>query len=172
MKFNDWVQLRRITEVTGLKNWLARTMNESTTATRYSVEVNFRSTMKEAASAFAKICLGYVSAALKQNGYHIKHVYEQKPIRIIVSSRNWDDGEWAGMVYFLPDHDGGTFVIAKGFYNKDSQTISIQSRKKCDGDSAADIARQLRNIMHDLKDKPDRHMEKMKKVPLRRGPKK
>ena len=171
MKFNDWVQLRRITEVTRLQDWLPKVINEEATATRYSVEVNFRSTMKEVAEAFAKICLGYVSAALKQNGYHVKHVYEQKPLRIIVSSRNWDDGEWTGMVYFLPEHDGGIFVIAKGFYNKETQSVSIQSRKKSDGDSAADITRQLRNMMHDLKGKEDRHLDKLRRVKLRRGPK-
>lgn len=144
---------------------------ESTTATRYSIEVNFRSKIKEALDHFAKIVLGYVSAALKQNNYHIKQVFEEKPVRIIVSSRNWDDGEWVGMVSFNPDHEGGSFVISKGFYNKDRKTISVQSNQKCKGDSAADIAGELRNLMHGLKDKPDRHQEKLKPVPLKRGPK-
>lgn len=174
MKFNEFVQLKKITIATHLNEWLPSMIGEgvNTASTRYSVDVNFRTTIKEATEAFAKICLGYVSAALKQSGYHVKHVFEQKPIRILASSRNWDDGEWVGMIYFHPEHEGGTFVLAKGFYNKETRSVSMQSRKKCDGDSAADLARELRNIMHDLKGKPDRHMEKLKSAPLKRGPKK
>lgn len=141
------------------------------TSSRYSVEVVYRSKAKEVLKAFAKIALGYVSAALKQNGYHVKHVYDVEPLRIMVSSRNWDDGEWVGVVSFNPDHDGGCFVISKGFYNKDRRTCSIQSSKKCNGDGADEITKELRNMMHELKDKPDRHREKLKAAPLKRGPK-
>jgi hypothetical protein len=173
--YHDWKKeksLDQVVETTSLKEWFAQTLNEAnSTAARYSVEVNFRTQIKEMLEGYAKICLGYVSAAMKQSGYHVKHVYDQKPIRIIVSSRNWDDGEWAGLVYFHPDHDGGTFIIAKGFYNKDGKTISMQSRTKCKGDSAAEITTELRNLMHSLKGKPDRHQEKLKGVPLKRGPK-
>lgn len=150
---------------------IVSTLNEGATATRYSVEVNYRTKAKEALQAYAKIALGYVSAALKQSGYHVKHVYDEQPLRIMVSSRNWDDGEWIGIVSFNPDHDGGCFVISKGFYNKERKTASIQSSNKCNGDSASEITRELRNMMHDLKDKPDRHREKLKAVPLKRGPK-
>lgn len=146
-------------------------LNEASTNGRYSVEVNFRSTLSEILEASAKIILGYVSAAMKQSGYHIKHVYDQQPIRILVSSRNWDDGEWVGIVYFHPEHDGGCFIISKGFFNKDVKSISMQSRTKCKGDSAAEITTELRNLMHELKNKPDRHQEKLKGVPLKRGPK-
>ena len=147
-------------------------LEEGASATRYSVEVNYRSKAKEVLQAYAKIALGYVSAALKQSGYHVKHVYDEQPLRIMVSSRNWDDGEWIGIVTFNPDHEGGCFVISKGFYNKDRRTSSVQSSKRCDGDSAAEITKELRNMMHGLKDKPDRHREKLKAVPLKRGPKK
>ena len=90
----------------------------------------------------------------------------------MVSSRNWDDGEWVGIVSFNPKHDGGCFVVSKGFYNKERRTASIQSSSKCQGDSAAEITKQLRNIMHSFKGKKDRHQEKLKAVPLKRGPKK
>jgi len=43
--------------------------------------------------------------------------------------------------------------------------------KKCSGDSASEITKQVYNMMHDLKGKPDRHAEKLKPVPLKRGPK-
>jgi hypothetical protein len=164
MNFKDWFNNQDITETTSLKEWLL----SETTATRYSIEVNYRSNVKDALDAYAKIVLGYVGAAMKQNGYHIKQVYEEKPLRIIVSSRNWDDGEWAGVVTFHPEEE--CFVISKGFYNKDRRTTSVQSSKKCDGDSAAEITKELRNLMHGIKGKPDRHAEKLKGVPLKRGP--
>lgn len=150
-------------------------VNEVTTATRYSIEVNYRSDKKEVMDAFAKICLGYVSAAMKQSGYHVKHVFEEKPIRIIVSSRNWDDGEWAGCVYWHPEHDGGCFLVSNGFYNKQRipPSISVQQTKKCNSDSAAEVAKELRNMMHNLKKQPDKVTERMKlkPVPLKKGPK-
>lgn len=156
MNFNEWVQNKEI-------------LNESTN-TRYSVEVNFRSKLDEVLHGYAKICIGYVSAAMKQSGYHVKHVYDEKPIRILISSRNWDDGEWVAVVSF--NHEKKCFVISKGFYNKDRRTVSVQNSKNCSGDSAADITQELRNVMHDLKDKPDQHKEKLKPAPLKRGPKK
>ena len=173
MNFKDFTDIfSLVKEDTSLDNWLkSYFLMEASTTTRYSVEVNYRSNLKEIAEGFAKIALGYVSAAMKQNGYHIKHVYDEKPLRILVSSRNWDDGEWVGIVTFNPDHDGGCFVVSKGFYNKDRKTTSIQSSQKCSGNSAAEITQELRNIMHDLKNKPDRHQEKLKGVPMKRGPK-
>ena len=173
MNFKEFTDIfSLIKEDTSLSEWSKTySLFESSTATRYSVEVNYRSNIKEVLESFAKIALGYVSAAMKQNGYHIKHVYEEKPIRILVSSRNWDDGEWVGIVTFNPEHDGGSFVISKGFYNKDRKTTSIQSTHKCSGDSAADITKELRNLMHGFKDVPDRHQEKLKGVPMKRGPK-
>ena len=171
MDFKQWLEIFDITETTSLQEWLSENLCEVTTATRYSVEVNFRSTPKEVLNAFAKICLGYVSAALKQRNFHVKHVFEQVPHRIIVSSRNWDDGEWTGMIYFLPNHDSGTFMIAKGFYDRRLKTVKVRSRQKCKGDSAAEMAKELINVMNDLQGKEDRHLEKLKAVPSKRGPK-
>jgi hypothetical protein len=143
---------------------------EGSTSSRYSIDVNFRTKIKEILEAYAKITLGYVSAGLKQAGYHIKHVFEETPLRLLVSSRNWDDGEWSGIVTFSPK-DGGQFFISKGFYNKDRRTVSIQSTHKCSGDSAADITKEMRNLMHSVKGEKDRHLEKLKPVPMKRGPK-
>lgn len=144
-------------------------IEESATATRYSVEVNFRSKPDEVLHAFAKIALGYVSAGLKQHNYHIKHVYTDKPPRIIVASRNWDDGEWTVVVTWSETHK--CFVISKGFYNKDRNTISVQASEKCTGENAFEITKQVYNMMHDLKNKPDRFREKLKPVKLKPGPK-
>lgn len=143
--------------------------NESVGATRYSVEVNYRTTPNEALEAFAKIALGFVSAGIKQHNYHVKHVYTEKPLRILISSRNWDDGEWVGVVSWNPEEK--CFVVSKGFYNKDRKTVSIQKSEKCKGDSASELTKHVYNMMHDLKKKPDRHQEKLKPVPLKRGPK-
>lgn len=149
--------------------YLKENLTEAVETSRYSVEVNYRTTSKEALEGYAKICLGYVSAALKNHGYHTKHVFTEKPFRLLVSSRNWDDGEWTGVVTWSVEHN--CFVISKGFYNKDRRTVSIQSSQKCAGDSAADVTKELHNTMHHLKGQPDRHVDKMKPVPLKRGPK-
>ncbi len=158
MNFKNWIN---INENTSLEQFF------EANATRYSIEVNFHSKTKEVGENFAKICLGYVSAALKQNDYHIKHVYDDSPIRILVSSRNWDDGEWVGCVSF----DGNDFLISKGYYNKMRRTISVQSTKKCNGSSASEITSEIRNLMHSLKDEPDKHQEKLKPALMKRGPK-
>lgn len=158
MNFKQWCNIDENTS-----------LSETVTNTRYSIETNFRSKIKDMLEGFAKIALGYVSAALKQSNYHVKHVYDESPIRILVSSRNWDDGEWVGVVHFNPEHE--CFMISKGFYNKDRKTVSIQATQKCPGDSAAAITKELRNMMFDLKGKPDRHKDKLKGIPMKRGPK-
>lgn len=145
-------------------------INESSDSSRYSVEVNFRTKTDDVLNGFAKITLGYISAALKKHGFHTKHVFDQKPLRLLVSVRNWDDGTWVGAVTW--NESNKCFVISKGYYNKMRKSVSIDSVDKCDGSSAAEIAKQLHNVMHDLKNKPDKHQEKLKPVPLKRGPKK
>jgi len=142
---------------------------EGVEASRYAIEVNYRTTMKDALEGFAKITLGYVSAAMKAHGFHVKLVFTEKPMRVLVSSRNWDDGEWVGMISFNPDHT--CFILSKGFYNRERKTVSVQKSEKCKGDSGADLAGDLRNLMHSLRDTPDAHQEKLKPVPLKRGPK-
>ena len=142
---------------------------EAVETSRYAIEVNFRTTAAEAQEGFAKIALGYVSAALKNHGFHTKHVFTEKPLRLMVSSRNWDDGEWCGVVTW--NHEHNCFVISKGFYNRERKTTSLQHSKKCTGDSAAEVAKELHNLMHSVRNEPDRHAEKLKPVPLKRGPK-
>lgn len=142
---------------------------EAVETSRYSVEVNYRTTGEEALEGFAKICLGYISAALKRAGYHTKHVYSEKPLRLLVSARNWDDGGHTGCVTWNPEHK--CFVLSKGTYNRDRGTISISKSEKCTGNSASEITKELINTMHQLKQEPDKHKEKLKPVPLKRGPK-
>jgi len=150
--------------------YASKSLVESVETSRYSVEVNYRTTTDEALEGFAKITLGYISAALKKHGYHTKHVFTEKPLRLLVTARNWDDGENTGLVTWNPDHK--CFIVSQGFYNKGRKTVSISKSKKCSGDSAAEIAKELHNTMYDLKNQPNRHQEKLKPVPLRRGPKK
>ena len=149
--------------------WLkTEPLNESDS--RYSVEVNYRTKIDEVLKNYAKICLGYASAGLKRKEFHVRQVFEESPLRIMISSRNWDDGEWVGLVSW--NESKHCYVISSGFYNKDRKTVSVQNSKECDANSAAEIVNEVINMMHDLKDKPDRHVQKLKKVPLKRGRKK
>jgi hypothetical protein len=148
---------------------IGNSLQEYADATRYSIEINYRTNVDEVLEAFAKIALGFVSAGIKGHDYHVKHVYTEKPLRILVSSRNWDDGEWVVVVSWNPQHK--CFVVSKGFYNKDRRTISVQDSEKCKGDNSAEITKQVLNMMHDLKGKPSRNTEKLKGVLLKRGPK-
>jgi hypothetical protein len=151
------------------QEYLNQDLTESVETSRYSVEVNYRTNGKEVLEGFAKLVLGYVSAALKKYGYHTKHVFSEKPLRLLVSTRNWDDGENCGIVTWHPDH--ACFVISKGFYNKERKSVAIQKSQKCTGNSAAEITKELHNMVHYLKDQPDKHQDKLKPVPLKRGPK-
>ena len=153
-----------------LTEWrLTQVMLESVESQRYSVEVNYRTKANEVLEGYAKIVLGYVSAAVKQRGYHVKHVYTEKPIRILISSRNWDDGEWCCVITFNPEHK--CFVLSKGFYSKQHVSVHVQTSNRCANDSAADITKDVVNTMHSLKNVPDRYQEKLKAVPMKRGPK-
>jgi hypothetical protein len=151
------------------EGWLRDRSVLSEADTRYSVEVNFRTRIDDVLKAAAKITLGYASAALKNADYHVKQLFEEEPFRIMVSSRNWDDGEWVVVVsWHTKDKQ---YVISKGFYNKDRKTVSVQASKHCPGENGAELAAEVKNMFHGLKDQPDRHVEKLKKVPLKRGPK-
>lgn len=152
--------------------WLRQhdtTLNEA--STRYSVEVNFRTKLKEVMESYARIALGYVSAALKQSDIHVKQVFDDGLIRILASSRNWDDGSWVVVVSWNPHHN--CFVMTKGFFNKMNKQVSFKSGSevRCKTDNASEITTQIKSLLHQLKDQPDRHVEKLKRVPLKRGPK-
>jgi hypothetical protein len=152
------------------QEWMKNRLNEGNT--RYSVEVNYRTKTREVLEGFAKIALGYVSAGLKKHGYHVRQIFEEEPIRIMVSSRNWDDGEWVGMISYSPKDEGGCFIISNGFYNRDRKTVSVQRSEKCKNDTPAEMTKEIVNMMHGLKGVKDRHMEKLNPVRLKRGPKK
>lgn len=138
---------------------------------RYSVGVDFTTNIKDVLNGFVKISLGYVSAAMKKAGYHVKIVFDQEPMRVLVSSRNWDDGEWVGIVSYNPNMEKGCFIISQGFYNKDKKTVSVQKSEKCIEDKPSEITKQLKKLMEELKNKKYNHKEKLKPIKLKRGPK-
>lgn len=144
-------------------------VNEAVETSRYAVDVNYRTTIEEANHGFAKIALGYVSAALKKMGFHVKLVFSEKPLRIIVSSRNWDDNEWVGMISY--NSTLGLFVLSKGYYNRSKKTVTVMSSTKIDGPtSAANMAEKLKQEMDKLENAPERKHAKIK-MDLKRGPK-
>lgn len=149
--------------------WLKNQEIVSEADTRYSVEVNYRTKTDEVLAHAAKITLGYASAALKKLDFHVKQIFEEEPYRIMISTRNWDDGEWVSMVSWNPKKR--KYILSKGFYNKDRKSVSVQSSEESDVENASQITSAVRNLMHSLKDKPDRQVEKLKGVPLKRGPK-
>jgi hypothetical protein len=138
--------------------------------TRYSVEVNFRTNLKEAIDHFSKLVLGYVMASLKQHNYHVKHVYTVKPYRILISTRQWDDGEWVGIVTYNEEHN--CFIFTPGVYSKMRGTASYSQTgsKKCMGTSAAEITKEVLNHMEEVKKKPLRDGERLKPINRKRGP--
>ncbi len=138
-------------------------------AGRYSVEVNYRTSFGEVVDNYARLTLGYVSAGLKQVGYHVRNLYNEKPYRIIVSTRNWDDGEWVGiLIVNSSDHK---FKIAKGHYNKDRKTVSVQSSHVATGNTAAELCKDMRNVMERLKKENPRGSNTLEPAPMKRGPK-
>ena len=142
-------------------------LNES--ANRYSVEVNYRTTVTEVREGFAKLVLGYVSAAMKERNYYVKKYFAEHPFRIIVSAQNWVDGNWCLVVSYYPAED--CFVVSKGFYNKDRDTVTVQSTEKCAGHSAAEVFRSVYNTMHKIKDEKPHHVGDLKGVKGKTGPK-
>lgn len=151
------------------EQWTFDHLIETAGTARYSVEVNYRSTLPEVLDGFAKIALGYVSAVMKRNEYTVKQVFEEKPFRILVSTGNWRDGEWVGLVSYNPNQM--QFVISAGYYRKENNSVSIVKSSQTKSQSAAEIARDLMNLMHVLKHTPDQYKPPMKPVPLKRGPK-
>lgn len=147
----------------------ASLLNEKVESSRYAVEVDFRTTLDEANFGFAKIALGYVSSCLKKMGYHIKLVFSEKPLRVIVSSRNWDDGEWVGMISY--NSQLNMFVLSKGHFNKSDKTVSIQHSEKIDKPhSAQHMSEKLKNMMDSLKKEPPKKQTPIT-INLKRGPK-
>lgn len=144
-------------------------LDESVQSTRYAIHVDYRTTIEEAKFGFAKIALGYVSAALKNLGFHVKLVFSGTPLRIIASSRNWDDNEWVGMISY--NSTLGVFVLSKGYYNKGKQTVTVMRSTNIDGSlNASNMAEKLKKTMDSLEDEPERKNKKLH-IDLKRGPK-
>lgn len=162
-EFEEWFESRDLGEDA------PKILNEANQSNRYSVEVNYRSTMEEVLENYAKLVLGYVSAAMKNCGFHTKCVFSDKPFRVLVSTRNWDDGEWVGIVTFHASEN--CFVVAKGSYNKDRKSVSIHSSQKCNAKSAADITRELRNHMEKLKRENPVGSNSLNPAKMKTGPK-
>lgn len=138
---------------------------------RYSIEVNYRTPKKEVLDAWAKLVLGFVSSGLQREGYHVKHVYSEKPLRILVSTNNWDDGAWTALLCWNCQHE--YFVISSGFWNKDRRTVSLQrDATKCAEDTASALVSKMLNFMHDLKKKDPRKVNTLRPARSKRGPKK
>lgn len=160
--FDEWLEKKDLGEDFAI-------ITEGMQTSRYSVEVNYRTEIQEVLDNFAKIVLGYVSAALKNCGYHCKNLFNQKPYRVLISTRNWDDGEWVGVVCF--NHSKNHFMLGKGIYNKDRKSIAVEDIAEIDSKSASDIVRKLRNSMEELKKATPRGSQTLHGVPMKRGPK-
>lgn len=119
---------------------------------RYSVEVNYRTNLKEVVDGFARLSLTFISAALKNSQYHIKIVLTEKPYRIIISERNFQDGEYACVVQFSETLN--CFTISTGFFNRIKKTVNIQNTIKAKGMSASEVSTEVLEIMHKLEKEP------------------
>ena len=150
-------------EIDDLKSLLSETSD------RYSVEINYRTDMHEVLEGYAKLVLGYVMSAMKKIGYHVRHVYSEKPYRIVVAARNWDDGEWVVTLVYNPHIN--RFVMGEGFWNNDRKTVSIQSHHNLDHTSAVEIVKALTNRIVEVKKKEPRKINTLKPAPRKRGPK-
>lgn len=167
-KLEHWLSLLEARRLERLSCEFEDVLSE--TSSRYSVEVNFRTNLKEAIDHFSKLVLGYVMAAMKQHNYHVKHVYTVKPYRILISTRQWDDGEWVGIVTYNEEHN--CFIFTPGVYSKMRGTASYkpEGSKKCVGTSAAEITKEVLNHMEEVKKKPLRDGERLKPINRKRGP--
>ena len=144
-----------------------KAFNEQTT--RYSVEMNYRTSMPEMVDGYAKLLLGYLSAALKSHGYHIKMVLDSKPMRITISTKNWDDGERSVVVSFQESLH--KFIISKGFYNKGSRTVALEpGHKTLQGTSAAELMKEIIPFIHSTEKEPVRPPQ-LRPIKMKTGPK-
>jgi hypothetical protein len=145
-------------------------LHEVTTQhSRYSIEVNYRTELDEVFDAFAKLVLGYVSAAIKACGYHCKQVFSTKPYRCLVSTRDWDDGEWVAFAVW--NHKERCFVVGEGSYNKDKKTVTIHRSKRTDHKCASEVVKALRNLMEKLKRQDPVRIDSLRPVKMKKGPK-
>lgn len=137
-------------------------------SSRYSIEHNYRTNLSEVLENYARLTLGYISAALKAH-YHVKLVLNSKPLRIIVSTKNWDDGERDAIISF---HElSKRFIFSKGFYNKGSRTVSLDAiHKTLEGNSASDLVKEILPMLHVL-EKEEQKPPELKPLKHKTGPK-
>ena len=62
-------------------------------------------------------------------------------------------------------------MVGSGYYNKDRNTVSIEEVKKVEGESAAEIVKDMRNKMEKLKRETPRGSTSLNPIKLKRGPK-
>lgn len=137
------------------KDW--QILKEYADTSRYSVEVNFKTKPEEVLEAYAKISLGYVSSAIKKLGFHTKHVYTENPVRLMVSTGGWEDGE--DIVIVSWDKTNKCFALSTGFYKKNKRTVGINKTLKCQGDDAGEVYKELFNKLQELKKEPNKNKE-------------
>jgi len=126
-------------------------------SSRYSVQIDFQTTAEKAHDDFAKLVLGFLSAALKAKNFQVKKVFEKEPIRIVVSSRNFQEGEIIAVVSH--HNDDSCFVYTKCYYNKDRETATKISSEKIPGDnSASSIFKFVYAKMNSIKDEKPHHI--------------
>lgn len=142
---------------------------ENSQYSRYSIEVNYRSSLEEVIDNYTKITLGYVSAALKNYDYHCKKVFTKRPFRILVATRNWDDGEWIAIVMF--DHVNMNFIIGEGFYDKSEKVVRIRKRNKSNAKTAAELVSEVRKKLNEIKDNNPEKTINLKPTLKKPGPK-
>ena len=139
-------------------------------STRYSIEVNYRSHIDQILNSYAKIVLGYASAALKRDRLHVKQVFDDPVPRILVSSSDWNDGTWTIVSNW--NKDLKSFIISRGFYRKDLKQVSKQGEsRKSNASSSSELVSDIKEEMGKVKELPDRHIDPLKKVKLKTGPK-
>jgi hypothetical protein len=170
---NEFREIKEIVEIpleelieTFLEYISSNRLDETANVTRYSVEVNYNTDQKDFLKGYAKIVLGYVSAALKKQGFHCRIVFSEEPYRVIVTSRNWDDGEPVAMITYNQDHN--FFVLSKGTYNKLKKTVTINSKEKIDGTiSSYHMVNKIKKDVEEMKNQVLKKNDDLKK----RGPK-
>lgn len=145
-------------------------LTETSQHGRYSVEVNYRTSLEEVIENFAKITLGYVSSAMKRSGYHCKNILDKKPFRILIGSRAWDDGEWVAVLVFYSKKN--QFYICEGTFNKGKKTVSVHKNHAIDLTRAADLTKEIKTVLDKLENLEPIRLPDLKPLPRSAGRKK
>lgn len=163
--YQSWLAFRRLFDTCESRPLLERT------GVRFAVDINYGTDMGEVIDHYSQLCLGYLKKAFNNHGFPVKQVYSVKPYRLIISTRQWQDREWVGIVNF--DEPTSSFVWHEGLYDKGRKTAGIPdgASKKLSGKSAAALFDEIMPLLRALKDKPLRYGENLKPALRKRGPK-